>query len=184
MANAQILLLALGAIPADALRSAVLVAGRTAGFAVAGPSTYASGTSVAMREISSNPLSGVFTEGPWAGSRFVASSPLGAGTTNVPWSAIRMNLLNGPAEVRLTSEAATAPPTPLERVGNALVAMPSTIRYGSRTPARTISWDRGIPAALPLEESATPGSSGGGGGFLLGLSVVAALAWFAKSGVR
>lgn len=165
MANAQILLVVRGLVSAEALRSAVETAGRAGGF-VAGPSTYASGSSTAIRQ----GVVGTFSAGPWLGFEFPGET-LPSVPSNVEWSAIRMNLLDG----RDGSEALTL-------VGNALLAMPSVIRMASRGPRNAISWDRGVPAALPLSEASSPGARGGG--FLLGLTVVAGLAWLASRGAR
>jgi hypothetical protein len=167
--NAQILLVVRGSVAADALRAAIERAGRGAGFS-AGPSTYASGSSTAIRN-GALTTEGVFSDGPWLGFSFASETALPTVPSNVEWSAIRMNLMGGP-------DGSAG----LDAVANALRAMPATIRLASRSPRNAISWDRGVPASIPLTESTSPGSSNGG--FLLGLGVVAALAWFARSGVR
>ncbi len=170
MANGQILLVVRGDVSAAALRAAVETAGRSAGFSP-GPSTYAAGSSTAIRN-GTLPTEGVFSDGPWLGFSFASDTALPTVAFSSPWSAIRMNLLGGPEG----SEALVA-------VGNALRAMPSVMRFASRSPRNAISWDRGVPASIPLTESSSPGAAGGTG-FLLGLGVVAALAWWARSGVR
>ncbi len=174
MANAQILVLLAGAVPADTIRTVVEAAARANGFT---PSawTYASGADTALRD-TTVPTSGTFTTGPFLGKGFNLSTPLpmAAPTSQVPWTAFRMNLLNGP-DAGATDATSTA-----------LVAIAGAIRSGlsgvigmaSRGASNTIVWDRGVPASIVLPEA----GGGGGGGLIIGVGLVAAVAAMASRG--
>jgi hypothetical protein len=174
MANAQILMLVMDdAVAAENLRALVATAAGQVGF-TPGPWTAAAGSSRAVRD-SGSTRGGTFSEGPWLGLTFTSNNPLPDVPFSLPWSAIRMNVLNGPAD----SEALVSM---TERIRAGLSTLPSNVIaiIASRGPRNAISWDRGVPAPIPLAESSGAGA-GGGGGFLLGLGAIAALAWWARS---
>lgn len=182
MANAQILLLLAGAVPADTIRTVVEAAARANGFT---PSawTYATGADTALRD-SSTPDGrvGTFSTGPFLGKSFSTSTPMlppasatAPTTGQVPWTAFRMNLLNGPDRSAGGDQTSQA----LYAIAAAIRAgLSNVIASASRGASNTITWDRGVPAAITLPES----GGGGSAGLLVGMALVAGVAVMAGRG--
>jgi len=174
MANAQILVLLAGAVPADTIRTVVEAAARASGFT---PSawTYAQGADTALRD-TTVPTMGTFTTGPFLGKGFNLSTPLPTATptSQVQWTAFRMNLLSGPDQGTTgATDAALAATSSAVHAG-----LRNIIGWASRGASNTISWDRGVPASIVLPEA----GGGSGGGLLVGFIAVAAVAAMASRG--
>jgi hypothetical protein len=182
MANAQILILLAGAVPADTIRTVVEAAARANHFT---PSawTYAQGTDTGLRDTSTpDGRVGTFSTGPFLGKTFStstpflpAASPTAPNTAQVPWTAFRMNLLNGPDRSPGGDETSQA----LYAIASAIRAgLSNVIALASRGASNTVAWDRGVPAAITLPEA----GGGGSGGLLIGLALVAGVAVMAGRG--
>jgi hypothetical protein len=150
MATAQILLAvkAPGDVPRETFQSAVEAAVRSVGGATSAW-TY-DATPVLLERDTDSAFVQTVKGGPWAGLSWTSGTALPAGQSSAVISAYRQNVVGLPAGGGATLA---------ETVGTALRAF-GEVRSGVRTIRNTISWDRGVPAAIPIAGSGSGSAQG------------------------
>lgn len=174
MANAQVLVLVRSSapVPVDSIRSIVEAAARGNNFRP-GQWTFDS-QAVHVAPVAEG--GGTVVGGTWAGDPVGETVPPQGAT--IFFNTFRQNLLDGPEPSTPTRDGSW--PMNTTPVGQALRALPtvSSTRLAFRSPTNSISWDRGVPAPISLPASGSSSSTP----MLVGIAVVAGLAYYAARG--